>query len=136
MLTVEEMGAYFSRYDADVIIDRDCKAEIYKIVSRSGKRIKFTADYGKRIGILIEQRENAPGFNHNWFELLRHVKEAPLYSLHMANIDNLRILYVIRKRIILLCAFKEKEEHGKKTDSYVEFIPVALNRLQRYKEEE
>ncbi len=136
MSTVEEMGAFFSRYDADVIIDRDCKAELNTIVLRSGKEKKFRADYDIRIGLLIDHKENAPRVNHSWFEKLRHMKEAPLYSLHMASIDNLRILYVIRKRIILLCAFKEKEEHGKKTDSYVEFIPVALNRLQRYEEEE
>ena len=131
----ENLRVFILGYEPEIKDDPDCEDEINSIVERSGKIVPFRAAYNVRLKALKEHREQAPAFNRQWFEKLKRVPEASLYSMHMASIDNLRILYVIGKRIILLCAFKEKEERGKKTESYVQFIPVAIRRLKRYKEE-
>lgn len=124
----------FSAYSEDVlIIDDDCKAEIINIVNESGLHVRFGKDYEARMKILLSYRENAGLHTPQWFEHLKHTDSA-MYSMHLANIGNMRILYIIGHRIIFLCAFKEKQGQGRKRQSYVQYIPIAEKRLERYKE--
>ena len=120
--------------DNSILVDRDCESEINDIVRSSGQIVRFSEAYKARINMLREYREKAPLFNRQWFEKLKYLTNPSLYSMHLASIGNMRIIYVIGKRIILLCAFKEKGEHGKKHEGYTQYIPIAQNRLERYKE--
>lgn len=117
-----------------LIVDVDCAAEILEIVEKGSYQIRFDKDYKARMKLLLEHKEKAFLVKGNWFEHLKHYDSA-LYSMHLANIGNMRILYVMGHRIIFLCAFEEKGEHGKKRQSYVQYVPIAIKRLERYKEE-
>ena len=121
--------------DIGVRILQKCEEEIVSIVERSGKYTKFVADFDSRIQLLSQARENANVKYPQWFENLRHVKE--LYSIHIASVNNMRILYAfVDLDILLLCAFEELEGRGKRTKSYSQYIPVAQKRLREYEEEE
>lgn len=121
--------------DSGVIVDVECECEIRKIVNKGSHQARFVAAYEERIRVLKQYRDKAPSFNPRWFEKLQHIQNASLYSINFAKIGNMRILYTVSTRIILLCAFEEREGHGKKRQSYVQYVPVALKRLEKYEED-
>ena len=123
-----------NRIEYDIIVDPDCEREIYDIVSKSGLLERFYSDYEYRIRLLAEYRDRAPIFHSKWFEKLTRPHKKSLYSLHMARINNLRILYSIGDRIILLCAFAEKQPATRKRQSYMQYTPIADARLKKYEE--
>ena len=115
-------------------IDPECEDEIYAVLEKS-EVMKFAAAYRERIRLLSTYREKAISVHPKWFEQLKHVG-AELFSMHIANVGNMRILYYVgRRTIVLLCAFLESEGKGKRRKSYVQYIPVALERMKRYEEE-
>lgn len=134
MPTKEDLQQFLFTFEPDIVVDPDCEGEVYKIVAESGKIRKFKSDYEARMKLLRIYREQAYNVHSQWFEKLKRVPDAPLYSMHLATIDNMRILYIVGDRIILLCAFKEKGTRGQKTQSYRQYIPVAINRMKRYVE--
>ena len=103
-----------------------CEHELRDIVQRSGDIRKFRAHFRNRLKYLRDHWDNA--INHQeWFEKLSHEKD--LYSLHIASVSNIRILYVLRgNQAWLLCSFAEKSRT--KRDSYKRYIPVAQKRLE------
>lgn len=108
-----------------------CEAELKELIEKSGHEAMFKAHFRKRLSFLQEKWEKAVE-HRNWFELL---KGEGLYSLRLVNINNIRILYVLRKKhAFLLCAFKKK---GKKPgeDSYAHYTPIARSRMSDIKEE-
>lgn len=134
MATIDSIRCILTPLGNDPLVDPDCEEEIYDIVAKSGLIVKFRADYKARLKVLLEYRELAWQAHNQWFERLKYVDEASLYSMHLASIGNMRIIYAVGRNIILLCAFKEKGEHGKARESYKQYIPVAEKRLERYKE--
>lgn len=116
-------------------IHPDCENEIRKIVKEGSYELRFGKDYDARMRILLSNWDKANQHCPQWFEHLKYYDSA-LYSMHLANIGNLRILYTLGQHIIFLCAFKEKEGHGKRRQSYVQYVPIAQKRLEQYKEEE
>lgn len=119
-------GYEIARNGGKTQIHKECVREIEEIVKRTGNKTQFQAHYNMRLDYLEEHRENACVMR-KWFERLKYV-DIPLYSLHIAVIDNMRILYVfIEDRIYLLCAFSEKSSGRRK--SYKQYIEVAKNRI-------
>ena len=111
--------------DAWCLMHVDCESELRDIAQHSGNVAKLRANFRTRMNYLRENWENAV-LHHEWFEKLSHDKD--LYSLHIASVNNLRILYVLRgDQAWLLCCFAEKSS-GKR-DSYERYIPVARKRL-------
>lgn len=103
----------------------ECENELRDIVQHSGNIRKLRTHFKSRLNYLREHWENAVQHDE-WFEKLSHEKD--LYSLHIASVNNLRILYVLRgNEAWLLCCFAEKSR-GKR-DSYKRYIPVAQKRL-------
>lgn len=124
----------FPAYSRDIlIIHPDCEDEIRKIVKEGAYEVRFGKDYKARMKILLPHWDKANQHCPQWFEHLKHYDTA-LYSIHLASIGNMRILYTLGHHIIFLCAFKEKEGHGKKRQSYVQYVPIAKKRLEQYKE--
>lgn len=92
---------------------------------RSGDLRKLRAHFKVRLQYLKTHWDGAVQHSE-WFEKLSYDKN--LYSLHIATVSNLRILYVLHAhQAWLLCAFAEKNRT--KRDSYQRYIPVAQQRL-------
>lgn len=108
----------------DIKIHIDCENELREIERDYCNKEKFLSDLRARLNYLNEKREEAV-FHREWFEKLKHAEK--LYSMHMAKINNTRVLYCFYERkIYLLCAFCEKSR-GKR-DSYPQFIEIAEKR--------
>jgi len=118
--------AFPDRYEENwCLMHMDCEEELRDIAQRSGNLRKLRSNFKTRLKYLKDHWEQAVQ-HHEWFEKLSHEKD--LYSLHIAVVSNLRIIYVLRgKQAWLLCAFTEKD--SKKQDSYKRYIPVAQKRL-------
>jgi len=102
-----------------------CEDELRDIADASGNLRRLRSSFNSRMQYLKIHWENAVQ-HHEWFEKLSHEKN--LYSMHIARVNNLRILYVLHgNQVWLLCAFTERER--KKRDSYQRYIPVAQKRL-------
>lgn len=107
----------------------ECEAEIQGIVKTSGLKNQFAADFNDRIDFLAKYRERATTLHPHWFEKLKRTDD--LFSMHLARIGNMRILYAfVETNIYLLCAFKEQEGGNRRAHSYKQYIPIAENRLQ------
>lgn len=133
MSKILRMNPYPEAYNAEwVRMDYRCLEEVYNIVIKSGNIEAFKAHFKVRHEYLQKHWEYATS-HRQWFERLSH--EAGLYSLHMASINNMRILYVLHgSEVWHLCAFAEKES-GKR-QSYKRYIPIARQRLKEILEEE
>lgn len=131
MAEIIQLYAQDTAYN-DLRIHPKCEEEIRSIVEKDARREKFESDYKIRLDYLNEHREKA--IQHRaWFEKLSSVG-SPLYSMHIATINNMRILYIFADPyIVFLCAFSEKSK-GKKKDSYAAYIPIALQRIQELEE--
>lgn len=114
------------RYDERwCLMHIQCEDELRDIAQHSGNIRKLRANFKTRLKYLKDHWEKAVE-HHEWFEKLSHEKS--LYSLHIATVNNLRILYVLHDdQAWLLCAFAEKSRT--KRDSYQRYIPVAQKRL-------
>lgn len=114
-------------------IHQKCQQELKDLIDKSGKKGRFKARYKNRLDYLHKNGREA--IQHpSWFEDLKHEKE--LYSLHLDDIDNVRILYMIsEEKIYLLCAFKEKKKANAGRNSYAGNIPLALSRITDIEEE-
>ena len=131
MAEIIQLYAWDAAYN-DLRIHPKCEEEIRYIVEKDGRREKFESDYKIRLDYLHEHREKAV-LHRAWFEKLSNAGSS-LYSMHIATINNMRILYIFTEPyIIFLCAFSEKSKK-KKTDSYAAYIPIALSRIQELEE--
>lgn len=111
--------------EAWCLIHPDCESELRDIAERSGNKRKLRSNFKMRMNFLREHWEKAV-VHHEWFEKLSYEKE--LYSLHIASVNNLRILYVLHgDQAWLLCAFAEKKDS--KQARYERYIPIAKGRL-------
>lgn len=123
-----------ARPERGIFVDPECENEIRDIINAVDHVVRFKKDYDARLDLLAVHRELAPQVNPQWFEYLKHT-DSPLYSMHIASLGNMRILYISRKTIVFLCAFMEKEGAGRKRQSYTQYIPIAESRMLRYNEE-
>ena len=131
MAEIIQLYAQATAYN-DLRIHPKCEEEIRSIVEKDARREKFESDYKIRLDYLHEHREKAI-LHRKWFEKLSSAG-SPLYSMHIAAINNMRILYIFADSyIVFLCAFSEKSK-GKKKDSYAAYIPIALQRIQELEE--
>lgn len=104
-------------------------AEIMDELKNSGNENTFLSMLRARLSILAQLGVRAT--EHKEFEPIAD----GIYSLHLANNFNMRILYAFLpdRRPILLTAFYERG--GKKNTSYVGPLKVAKARFQKAKEE-
>lgn len=81
------------------------------------KALEYLDENGRRA---VQHRE--------WFEKLKGVDD--MFSLHVACVANIRILYVFfGQKPILLYAFSEKAKATARAKSYATAIPFALKRM-------
>lgn len=114
-------------------IHKKCQAELKDLVDQSGHKGAFMAKFIDRLNYLMAHYERAVQ-HREWFESLQGSKD--LYSMRFIRIDNIRILYTIRKpKVYLLCAFKEVSDK-KGGESYQKYIPIAMKRMNETLEEE
>lgn len=127
MARILKLIAYPDSYNENwCLIHPDCEDELREIADKSGNLRKLRSNFKTRMQYLKVHRENAVQHDE-WFEKLSHEKD--LYSLHIATVNNLRILYALRDdQVWLLCAFAEKDRA--KRASYRRYIPVAQKRLE------
>jgi len=103
------------------------------ILEKSGLRGDFIEKFRRKLYYIEKDMNKATRFR--WFEKL---KEKDLYLIKFAMVKNIRIICTvtdapIRKIVVLLCAFEEKN-NNKGKDSYSKYISIALDRQREIKE--
>lgn len=112
-----------------VLMHIKCRDELKSILERSGKKAKFAAQFNIRLQFLVQNGANAVK-HRQWFEVL--LKERGISAIRFINIDNIRILYILRdKTAFLLHAFKETSSAtSNDPNSYRHAIEIAEKRIE------
>lgn len=103
------------------------KEELWDIIEQSGEEEKILAQLKIRLNFLAAHGTAA--IKHpRWFEKLKASDD--LYSLHVATVHNIRILFAfVSSKAVLLHAFEEKAGKRGGRNSYSTAIPIAAARL-------
>lgn len=89
-----------------ILMHYECENELRSILEKSGKKPRFKAAFKARLDFLVQHWAIAPTLHHQWFEVL--LGKQGISSMKFINIDNIRILYILKgNTAFLLYAFKE-----------------------------
>ncbi|HOQ76521.1 MAG TPA: hypothetical protein PK369_08150 [Thermoclostridium sp.] len=107
--------------------------DLKSILEKSGIHKKFAEIFRRKLYYIEKKMHRST--ESRWFEKL---KEKDLYSIKFAMVKNIRIICTfmdapVRKIIVLLCGFEEKNSNRGK-DSYSKNISIALERLKEIEE--
>lgn len=119
---------------SNFLVTKKFLEELSSILNRSGQEDKFLKMFEKRLKLIVDHLFRVNLIDPNNFEILKGTGEL-LYSAHIDTGDkNIRVLFsFIDEKPIFLLAFVEIA--GKNISDYSMHIPLAIERLLAYKEE-